>query len=133
MKLIILALLLATFFAHGALAQDGAASQNGTTTPNTKPKITPPKEIESPIPAPTADEGNGPTVFTVKIGIDGLVHDPRMIKSSGSKQADANSLEAIKKWKFKPATKDGFPFPVLINIEVRSRVIGSSHLFSYLR
>jgi TonB family protein len=96
--------------------QDNAAKSSGT-----KAKVTPPKFIEGPDPAPTFDEGKGPTVFTVTIGTDGLVHDPKLIKSSDSKRADANALEAIQKWKYKPATKDGVPVVVSINIEVHAR------------
>jgi TonB family protein len=83
-----------------------------------KPKVVPPKVIKSPDPEPLSDFDKGLIVFRVTIGIDGLVHDPVLVKSSASKKADANALEALKKWKFKPATRDGVPIPVSINIEV---------------
>jgi protein TonB len=97
------------------MPQDGSASSTA--------RIIPPKAIATPKPEPAANEGTGPAVFKVTIGTDGLVHDPQLIKSSDSKQADANALAAIRKWRFKPATQDGVPIPVIINIEVRSHAM----------
>jgi TonB family protein len=121
MKWIVLIFLLLPCFAFAATPQNGSASPNTTINSDAKAKIIPPKAIATPKPAPAADEGKGAAVFSVTIGTDGLVHDPQMTRSSGSKQADANALAAIKRWKFKPATKDGVPIPVIINIEVRSQ------------
>jgi len=119
----LLAALLICLTAASQTQDTPSAQDSGTKSVQAKAKVTPPKFIEGPDPAPTFDEGKGPTVFTVTIGMDGLVHDPKMIKSSDSKRADANALEAIKKWRFKPATKNGAPIPVSINIDVHSRVM----------
>lgn len=120
MRLVVLAFLLAPYFAFAAIPQDASAASNGAVNANARARIIPPKAIATPKPAPAADEGKGPAVFSVTIGTDGLVHDPQMTKTSGSKQADANAMAAVKKWRFKPATRDGVPIPVIINIEVRS-------------
>ena len=90
----------------------------GTNSPLAKPKIIPPKAIKTPDPEPLSDFDKGLIVFRVTIGTDGLVHDPVLVKSSASKRADANALETMKKWRFKPATRDGVPIPVSINIEI---------------
>ena len=62
-------------------------------------------------------------MFTVIVfGTDGLVHEPKLLKSSGSHKADALALDAIARWTFKPATKDGVPVPVYINLELNPRM-----------
>lgn len=123
MRLVLLTFLLIPWFAFAAIPQDGSAATNSTINPNAKARIIPPKAIATPRPEPADDEGKGPAVFSVTIGTDGSVHDPQLTKSSDSKQADANALAAIRKWKFKPATRDGVPIPVIINIEVRAHAM----------
>lgn len=123
MRRLIVLVGLALCLAAVTVGQQPSPAQDGTTSAaNPKPKVTAPKAIDTPNPEPARDGGKGPTVFSVLIGTDGLVHDPRMIKSSDSKQADANALAAIQKWRFKPAMKNGAPVPVMINIEVDSRI-----------
>jgi TonB family protein len=83
-----------------------------------KSKFVPPKELDAPPPDPTFDEGKRPVILTVTIGIDGLVHDATIVQSSDSTRADANALKAVKSWRYKPATQDGVPIAVQINIEL---------------
>jgi TonB family protein len=41
---------------------------------------------------------------------------------SVSDNLDNKAIEAVKKWKFSPATKDGLPVSVWIDIEVKFRL-----------
>jgi TonB family protein len=98
-----------------------ASPDTSAQLPTTKAKVTAPKAIDMPDPEPAFDPGKSPTVIWVVVGSDGRVHDAKVIKSSDSTKADANALTAVKKWRFKPATKDGVPVAVQINVEVDAR------------
>ncbi len=123
MKRLLAAVTLTLCLTPFAVAQTSTASQGATAPVKTsKPTVKPPKAISSPDPDSSFyDQAKRTVVFRVEIGTDGLVHNPTLVQSSGSVAADDKAQAAIKQWKFKPATKDGVPVPVLINVEIRSR------------
>jgi protein TonB len=47
----------------------------------------------------------------------GVPQSVRVVRSGG-KSADQKVLDAVKRYKFKPAMEDGKPVPVMLNIEV---------------
>ena len=51
------------------------------------------------------------------VGPDGLVHDATVLRSSGDPTLDQKSVEAVDRWRFQPATKDGKPVGVLMTAE----------------
>jgi protein TonB len=50
----------------------------------------------------------------------GEVTEIRIVRPLGA-GLDERAVEAVRKWKFAPATKDGKPVPIKINIEVNFR------------
>ena len=115
---IVLPIVLGLLFA--AEAQQSAAD-NAVPPANSKTKVTPPKANDTPNPEPTADANAGSTVLWLIVDSEGRPHDVKVVRSSGSAQADANALAAVKKWVFKPAMKDGAPVKVQINVVVNAR------------
>ena len=64
---------------------------------------------------------NGTSIFEVLISTSGEAAQLRPVKMLGY-GLDEKAFEAIKRWKFRPATKDGSPVAVVVPIEVTFRI-----------
>jgi TonB family protein len=63
----------------------------------------------------------GSVVLDVIVGPDGRPHNLRVLRSVGM-GLDEKAIEAVQRWKFAPATKDGQPVAVRVSIEVAFRL-----------
>lgn len=83
--------------------------------------ITPPRVTYSPTPEYSEKarkaKYQGTCVLWLIVGADGNPHDIKVTQGLG-KGLDEKAIEAVKKWKFEPAKKDGEPVAVEINVEV---------------
>jgi TonB family protein len=59
----------------------------------------------------------GTVMLALIVGADGLTRDIRVVHRLGM-GLDEKAIESARQWKFQPATKDGRPVAVAINIEV---------------
>ena len=59
----------------------------------------------------------GVVVLSGIIGVDGKVHNPRVVRSLGM-GLDEKALAAVKLWKFDPGKKDGQPVAVEMGLEI---------------
>ena len=88
---------------------------------NPPPCATPPKVRFSPDPAYTPEARDlgieGTVVLVVVIGTDGHTHQIRVARSLGH-GLDEQAIAAVRRWKFKPATAQGKPVAVAIDIEI---------------
>ena len=64
---------------------------------------------------------NGHVVLTFIVTPDGKPRDIRVVKSL-SPGLDQKSIEAVSKWKFTPATKDGKPIAIEIQAETTFKI-----------
>jgi len=82
-------------------------------------KIQPPKPIQTPDPSYPKGESqpSSPDVLSLTVGTDGRPHDLKIARSIGA-AFDKAALEVVGRWRFKPATCDGDPVPVEINVEM---------------
>jgi TonB family protein len=67
----------------------------------------------------------GTCILWLIVGADGLTHDIRVARSLGL-GLDEKAIEAVKRWKFEPAMKDGKPVSVQANISVGFHLYGPS-------
>jgi protein TonB len=63
----------------------------------------------------------GTCVLVLIVGPDGRPRDINVTRTLG-KGLDERAIEAVRQWKFSPATKDGKPVAAAINIEVTFRL-----------
>jgi TonB family protein len=59
----------------------------------------------------------GVVVVEVTVGVDGIARDPKVVRQLGM-GLDEKAVEAVKQYRFKPATKDGKPVPVRVPVEI---------------
>jgi TonB family protein len=125
MKCLIFAPTIAVSMLGSASAQQDSLSQKSITGPpepaRPKPNIKPPRAIKTPEPEPARHPGKDITEVSITVGTDGRVHDGKVIQSSGSTETDNNAVAAILKWRFEPATVDGHPVAIKVNIKVDAR------------
>jgi|SRR5579863_138383 len=99
-------------------------AQNGNPPPDGG-RTTPPHAIYSPGPdyPEKARKAKVQGVVAIKLTVspDGTTKDIQLVKRLRS-DLDANAVDAVRTWKFEPATKDGNPVAVSINIDVAFRL-----------
>ena len=59
----------------------------------------------------------GTVVVAIVVDVKGNVRDPRVVKGV-NRDLDRSALAAVKKWKFKPASRKGEPVAARVNVEV---------------
>jgi TonB family protein len=94
--------------------------------PQEKPSgTTAPKVIATANPTYTeaarAAKFQGVVVVQITVDNTGNIRDPKVIRGVGY-GLDEKAIEAVQKWKFKPATRDGVPVPATLNVEVLFRL-----------
>jgi len=101
------------------LSHQGAAkdkSKNGTTQP--RPTYTPDPEYTE---AARRDRVQGIVVVKLNLDADGTPHDIKVVRGLRP-DLDPKAVEAVAKWRFIPAMKDGTPFATPLTVEVLFRL-----------
>jgi TonB family protein len=87
--------------------------------------VSAPRAIYSPDPEYTEEarkaKYQGVCVLWLVVGPDGKARDVRVARTLGM-GLDQKAIEAVRQWKFEPATKDGKPVAVQLNVEVNFRL-----------
>jgi TonB family protein len=94
---------------------------------NPPPCATRPRQISSPEPEYSAQARKagyqGVCTLSVIVEADGRTSHIRVLSSLGM-GLDEKAIEAVNRWKFAPALKDGKPVPVQIAVEVAFHLAG---------
>lgn len=92
--------------------------------PMSRAPIIPPVPLAGQTPAPTYParanrRGESGTVMVeAMIGTDGVPTAVRVARRSGSNDLDRAAVEAVRRWRFQPATQDGRPVTGMVNVPV---------------
>jgi len=82
----------------------------------------PPKATRAPDPKfpdlPADAERHGTVVMLVGVNGKGRVEAVRVLRSD-ERAFEKTAVETVKKWKFKPAEKNGSPVPVQVTVEMK--------------
>lgn len=87
--------------------------------------VKPPHAVHTPDPeySPEARQSKlqGTVLLWIVVGADGTVHDVRVLRRLGQ-GLDEQAVRAVRSWRFTPATKNGKPVSVMMNVEVNFRL-----------
>lgn len=91
------------------------------------PGVVPPTTIIQPEPKYTSAAMRariqGTVVLDVVVGADGRVRATRVLTSLDSRNGlDKEAMAAVRAWLFRPATLDGSPVPVVVNVDLLFRL-----------
>lgn len=112
----------------GAGEAEQPAAEPEPATPAPEPDVTPEMVPASPLagqnPAPTypaealrVGEG-GTVVLRVEVAADGTPANIEFARRSGSRELDRAAREAVRQWRFNPATRNGEPVASTIEVPV---------------
>jgi protein TonB len=107
------------FFAHvPAFAQAPAPGDEPVVALG--PGVTPPRVVHQVQPEHPAKgfRISGTVLISVIVTSSGAPKDPRIVKSL-EKDVDQSAVDAIQKWQFEPARKDGQPVATKVTVEIR--------------
>jgi TonB family protein len=76
-----------------------------------------PQVLERPVANGVAGD---PVVLSMTVGTDGKPHDLKVFTSAG-KASDEAAIDAVRRWRFKPATCNGEPIEAPINVAYSDR------------
>ena len=84
------------------------------------PGVTPPRVTRQTQPnhPPKGFRISGTVLISVIVTPQGEAKDPKVLKSL-EKEIDQSAVEAVMKWQFAPATKDGKPVATRVSVEIR--------------
>ena len=87
--------------------------------------VSPPRALDTPDPEYSEEarkaKYQGTCVLWLIVGPDGNPRDIKVARALGM-GLDQKAIEAVRRWKFEPAMKDGRPVAVQINVEVNFRL-----------
>jgi protein TonB len=87
--------------------------------------VSAPRPIYDPEPEYSEDarkaKFQGNVILQIVVGTDGRPRDLRVARSLGM-GLDEKAIEAVRQWRFEPATKSGVPVAVVVNVEVTFRL-----------
>lgn len=98
--------------AQGAILRGGA--------PTRCENLRPAEALATPDPLLDKREVKGKVAVSFVIGTDGRVHSPVVLESAGSDE-DWNVLEAVRGWRYRPATCNAVPAETESRVEFSSR------------
>ena len=122
----LLPLILLTFTAAGAQEQQKPLPICGTDKAVGADRCVTAPKVLSTVPPKYSDEAvkaklEGEVHLLATIGSDGQARDIQVVRGLGM-GLDEQAIEAVKQWRFEPATLDGKPVAVRINFDIKFRL-----------
>jgi TonB family protein len=80
----------------------------------------PPQALATPDPLLDEPDSNSKVTVSFIVGTDGRVHSPLVLESAGPSE-DRTVLDAVRSWRYRPATCNGVPTESEAKVEFSSR------------